>query len=77
MKLYSLEAVENLAAKYESKGGHTATIAEGTLLDSLIMYGTGLKTTICNVQYLNNQSSTYTVKSYNKTPKKYQHLLTN
>jgi len=71
MKYYTLQAVDNLTEKYLAKGGAVAVIQEGALLDDLILYGDNLKTTIIKSVYLNAWSSTYTSKSYNKTPKKY------
>jgi len=70
-KYYTLAAVENLAAKYTEKGGTVVVTKEGTLLDDMIMFGDNLKTTIITAVYLNTQSSTYTARSYNSTPKKY------
>ena len=75
MKLYTLSAVENLATKYENKGGQVITIKTGTLLDDYLMIGTDLKTTIVTARYLNSQSSAYTVRQYNKVPAKYQHFI--
>jgi len=70
-KLYSLEAVDKLTAQYLSKGGEVVVTREGALLDDLIMFGEGLKTTIITAVYLNEWSSAYSSKSYNRTPKKY------
>lgn len=77
MKLYSLEAVEGLKEQYYESGGQVVTIKEGALLDDLIMFGNGLKTAVIVNRYLNAWSSAYTVRFYNKVPKKYETLLQN
>jgi len=70
-KYYTLEAVEKLAARYTAKDGTVVVTRVGTLLDDMIMFGDNLKTVVVTAVYLNSQSSAYTSKSYNKTPKKY------
>lgn len=74
MKLYSLDAVERLAQKYEDKGGRVIVTRVGTLLDDMVMLGEGLKTTVVTAVYLNSQSSAYKVRHYNSVPKKYATL---
>jgi len=71
-KYYTLEAVEKLAAKYTAKDGTVVVTRVGTLLDDMIMFGDNLKTVVVTAVYLNSQSSAYTARMYNSTPKKYQ-----
>ena len=75
MQFYSLNAVENLAARYRDKGGKAVLVREGALLDDMVMYGDGLKTCVAMVQYLNDSSSAYTVRFYNKMPRKYAQMI--
>jgi hypothetical protein len=77
MKLYSLPAVTHLIEQYYNKGGEVTTTKEGTLLDDYVMHGENLKTAVVTARYLNSQSSAYTIRFYNKTPKKYQSLISN
>lgn len=72
MTLYSLEAVEKAIALYESKGGQARVINEGVLLDDYVVTAPGCQTLVITAQYLNSNSSAYTVRRYNKTPKKYE-----
>lgn len=71
MELYSLEAVEKLQNSYLSQGGEVVTLQEGTLLDDYMLFGHGLKTVIIQAVFLNEWSSAYKVRRYNKVPKKY------
>ena len=73
--LYTLEAVQNLLDRYHEKGGQVITTHEGTLLDDYIAHGEGLKTTVITARYLNAWSSAYTIRKYNKTPKKYRDII--
>ena len=75
MTLYSLDAIQQLSDFYKEKGGVTNVIKEGVLMDDLIMYGDGLKTTVCKVVPLNEWSSAYKVRMYNKCPKKYEKFI--
>lgn len=71
--MYSLSACENLISRYVERGGEVLTIQEGCLgLGEMLLYGSGLKTTIIKEVYLNEWSSGYTVRMYNKCPKKYK-----
>lgn len=73
---YDLEACENLIQRYYEKGGETVTIEEGCLgLGLVICYGDGLKTAIIKEVYLNEWSSTHTIRMYNKMPKKYEAMI--
>ena len=72
MKLYSLEAINKLADHYINKAdGQAIVTEEGTLLDNMLFVAPGLKTVVATVKYLNDSSSAYTVRQYNKTPDKY------
>jgi hypothetical protein len=79
MKLYSNTAVENLQQKYHEQGGNCLQVQDGSLLEYGlgIFYGNGLKTCIVQEQYLNEWSSAYRIRFYNKIPKKYQRLIEN
>ena len=70
-KYYTLEAVEKLAERYIAKDGTIVVTRVGTLLDDMIMFGDNLKTVVVTAVYLNSQSSAYTARAYNSTPKKY------
>ena len=72
MQLYSLEAVEKATAQYLARNGTMHVIREGVLLDDIVLEAPGLKTIVATAQYLNDSSSAYRVRRYNKTPKKYQ-----
>jgi len=74
MKTYTLQAVQDLQDKYIKKGGDVVVTHDGVLLDDYICFGHNLKTTVITAVYLNDSSSAYTARSYNKTPKKYLHL---
>lgn len=72
MKLYSLEAIEKLADHYNNNpDGEVIVTREGALLDDMLFIAPGLKTVVATVKYLNDSSSAYTVRQYNKTPDKY------
>ena len=77
MTLYSSEAVENLAKRYVEKNGDIHVIDEGSLLEYglAIFTGENLKTAIIKERYLNEWSSAYTVKMYNKIPWKYEKMI--
>jgi len=74
MKLYTNTEGDNLVQKYIDKGGEVITVKEGCLLDYgiAILIADGYKTTILKEKYLNEWSSAYTKKSYNKLPTKYK-----
>ena len=76
MKTYSVKAVDNLINKYIDKGGEVTEIEEGVLGHGhLVLHGAGLKTTIIKEVYISAWSSGHKVRSYNKTPKKYQSVI--
>lgn len=72
MKLYNQNAIEKLKELYQ--GGQLDIIIEGCLLEFqlAIFSKEGKKYTIVKDKYLNSWSSAYTMKHYNKLPKKYQ-----
>lgn len=74
-KLYTMEAVDKLAEKYLAKGGEVITTREGVLLDDMLMHGEGLKTAVITSVFLNEWSSAYSVRFYNRLPKKYEALI--
>lgn len=72
MKYYSLDAIDRLIARYEENGGQVRTITEGVLgWGTTILYGDNLKTAVIQERYLNEWSSTHTVRFYNLIPAKY------
>ena len=76
MKMYSLEACENLMQEYADRGGYAFTMQEGTLgLGLVICFGEGLKTSIIQEVYLNEWSAGHKVRMYNKMPEKYKSML--
>lgn len=74
MKLYSNQAVEKLANQYIEKGGFIDKIEDSTLLEYglAIFSGDKLKFAIVKDIFINEWSSGYSVRFYNKLPKKYQ-----
>ena len=75
MQLYTLTAVEKLAERYREKGGEVVTTREGVLLDNMVMHGEGLKVAVVTSKFLNEWNSAYSVRFYNKMPKKYAALI--
>lgn len=73
MKLYTSGAVEKLANQYIDKGGEITTLKEGSLLGYglAVFSGLGLRNTIVQEVYLNEWSSAYKVRFYDRLPKKY------
>lgn len=73
---YTLEACENLIQQYYEKGGESVTIEEGCLgLGLTVCYGDGLKTAVIAERYVNEWTSTHTIRMYNKMPKKYEAMI--
>jgi hypothetical protein len=78
MRTYTIKAVEDLINEYIKRDGEIVEVIEG---------GLGHGTTICsafNCKYsviqeifLNEWSSTHTIRMYKKLPKKYEKLLQN
>ena len=78
MKQYSLKSVENLIQQYVDKGGDVITISEGVLgYGTTMLVCQGYKTAIIKEQFLNEWSSTHTIRMHNVMPKKYQIYLNN
>ena len=77
MKIYALQAIEELTQRYLYSGGEGETLEEGTLgLGTVILYGApGKKIIVIKEVYLNAWSSGHTVRMYNKMPKKYERAL--
>jgi hypothetical protein len=72
MKHYKLSDCERFINEYLELGGTTTAIEEGSLgLGVVVCKADGYKTAIIQEIYLNEWSSTHTVRLYNKTPKKY------
>jgi len=73
---YSLSACEELISRYVSRDGHVVTLREGGVgLGTIICLAEGCKTAIIQEVFLNEWSSTHTIRLYNQTPKKYLALL--
>lgn len=75
--MYSISAGQNFIDKYEAKAGDSfkAWTVAGCLADSYILQGDGLKTVIIKECFLNEWSSGYTIRLYNKTPAKYEKII--
>lgn len=75
--MYTISQINQLINQYTNKGGELYQIQEGCLLDYglAILYGENLKTIIIKEKYLNEWSSAYTLRLYNKIPKKYEKML--
>lgn len=75
MELYSLSDVEKLIDYYLSKDGSMETYEEGSLgYGTLILEAPGCRTSVVQEVFLNEWSSAHTIRTYNKTPKKYMQL---
>ena len=78
MANYTLETCKNLIEKYANQhGGEITTVREGVLgLGTVVLHrAEGKKTYVINEVYVNAWVSAYTVRSYNKIPKKYEKLI--
>lgn len=76
MKHYTLQACENLISKYADLGGDVVTVQEGSLgLGTVICMASGKKTAIIQERFLNEWSSSHTIRFYNKIPSKYEKLV--
>lgn len=73
--LYSYRAVDKLIADAVEIYGAEVYTLEGSLLDNYIITGEKIKTYIVKEIYLNEWSSAYNVRSYNKIPEKYQKVI--
>ena len=82
MKLYTEQAVNDLAHAYEEAGG-TVTAIKTSVFNSgvIVMEAHGYKTAIINTRAIWNRLENdlkgyaYTVRRYNSTPKKYARAL--
>lgn len=75
-KLYTSDAVEQLARMYCERDGEVITVEEGTLGWGLtVMRAQGCKTAIVKEVPLNEWSSAHTIRLYNKCPKKYEQMV--
>ena len=78
MNNYSLDSCEKLIGKYVNEfKGEMVILEEGCLgLGTILLHGAkGKKTVIIKEVYVNNWSSTHTIRKYNSMPKKYLELL--
>lgn len=75
MAYYTQEAVDNLFNSYEKCDNFMAYQIDGGLLDNYILMADGYKTAIIKEEYLNDWSSCYNIRMYNKTPKKYEKVI--
>ena len=74
MKNYSCSQVDNLISRYIDAGGNAIQTNDGVLGCGnwiLFDFSNNLKCFVITEIYLNEWSSTHTIKSYNKIPKKY------
>lgn len=72
MTTYTLSVCENLISQYADKGT-VRTIEEGTLgLGTVVCELEGYKTAVIKEIFVNEWTSTHTIRFYKKTPKKYQ-----
>lgn len=71
-----LDGIKRIIDTYLERGGEVVELEEGVLgYGMLMLYGTGLKTTIINEVYLNPWSSAHTIRMYRSMPRKYQEML--
>ena len=76
MTIYGYDSFTSVLEAYEKSGkDYQVYTLAGGLLDSHILTGDGLKTAIFKEIYLNEWSSAYTIRLYNKTPKKYDTII--
>lgn len=72
----SLTKLDKILAAYEASGKEFIDYTiEGGLLDSHIIVGEGLKTAIVKEICLNEWSSDYSFRFYNKMPEKYSKVI--
>lgn len=75
---YSLETIEKLISDYANAGGIVHEVGDnGVGLGTVILYNDGLKLSnfVIKEIYLNEWSSTHTVRRYRELPKKYLDML--
>ena len=77
MNTYNLEVVEKLISTYLKLGGEMIEIEEGVLgLGKILLHSAPKKCSIIIKEvFLNEWSSTHTIRQYQKTPKKYQKFI--
>ncbi len=78
MKTGNLNSVIRLIDRYIERGGQAHQIKEGVLMhgDWVLFDTNGVwKTIIIKEVYVNEWSSKYSVRMYNKTPLKYQKII--
>lgn len=73
--LYSYRAVDKLIRDAVEIYGAEVYTLEGSLLDNYIIAGDKIKTYIIREVYLNEWSSAYSVRAYEKTPEKYEKII--
>ncbi len=75
--MYSYKEVDKLIQRYsELENSTTLQISEGILgSGNWLLAAPNKKTAIIKEVFVNSWSSTHTIKLYNKTPKKYLHLI--
>lgn len=70
------DGIKSLIDTYLDLLGEVVELQEGVLgYGTLMLYGKGLKTTIIQEIYLNPWSSTHTIRTYRRMPRKYQEML--
>lgn len=75
-RLYTSQAIQELADYYIENGGDVYEVVEGTLgWGTTIMMRSGWKSIVVKEAYVNEWSSGHTVRRYNSLPKKYQVML--
>lgn len=72
MQLYDLKCGQSLLEEYAARGGFRIAAFVGGLLDSYLIQAEGLKTCVIKEHYLNECSSAYTIRFYNRCPVKYE-----
>jgi len=76
MRSYGLKAIEALIEKYVECDGEIITLQEGTLgVGVTICCGHGLKTAVIKEVYVNEWTSTHTLRMYDRMPQKYRRLI--
>ena len=78
MTHYTLKTCQDLIDRYVNEyNGECTTLEEGCLgLGAVLLHNAeGKKSIIIKEVYLNDWSSTHTIRKYNKLPKKYKQLI--
>lgn len=75
-KLYTSEAIQELAQYYIDNGGEVYELVEGTLgWGTTVMVRDGWMSIVVREVYVNEWSSGHTVRRYRQLPNKYQTML--